>query len=233
VLSNSFDDLKPGDGALGKSLFLQDYISKEKKNYELDQCSNLCVLTKTNARISHISFNADCEQKAETLVIQLWERSDQPKKVKPAVTPVNDRRAGQDSDKHPVHTPLWDKFLENLQLASDSAAGCDFIDFIQNHCISGDLLWKDSDGNWADHPIPLAVKMETLFNTVWCRRQAALDHVRRQGVDVNDDELELGDEDMKTLSPLWIPELRILIMRAMGWWRVHENGAWQEWKSRI
>mgnify|MGYP006211911347 CR=1 FL=1 len=65
--------------------------------------------------------------------------------------------------------------------------------------------------------------METLFNTVWCRRQAALDHVRRQGVDVNDDELELGDEDMKTLSPLWIPQLRILIMRAMGWWRVHEN----------
>ena len=209
MLSDSFDDLKPGDGALGKSLFLQDYISKEKKNYALDQCGNLCVLTKTNAGISHISFNADCEQKAETLVIQLWEDSDK--------HPV------QDSDKHPVHTPLWDKFLENLQLASDSAAGCDFIDFIQNHCISGDLLWKDSDGNWADHPIPLAVKMETLFNTVWCRRQAALDHVRRQGVDVNDDELELGDEDMKTLSPLWIPQLRILIMRAMGWWRVHEN----------
>ena len=126
MLSNSFDDLKPGDGALGKSLFLQDYISKEKKNYALDQYGNLCVLTKTNAGISHISFNADCEQKAETLVIQLW---DQPKKGKPAVTPVNDRRAGQDSDKHPVHTPLWDKFLENLQLASDSAAGCDFIDF--------------------------------------------------------------------------------------------------------
>lgn len=217
-----------GDGALGKSLFLQDYIEKkENKDYELDQRGNLCVLTKTNGGISHISFNADWGEKVESLVIQLWKRSgpEPGATVDGETKAFNDRQANQDSDAPPVDTPLWDKFLENLQLASDNAAGRDFIEFIQNHCFSGDLLWKDADGNWADRPIPLAVKMETLFSAVWIRRQIALDRVRRRGVDVNDDELELGDEDMRTLSPLWIPELRILIMRAMGGWLVHKNGA--------
>ena len=200
-----------GDGAIGKSLFLQDYIEKEKKDYQLDKRGNLCVLTKTNDAISHISFNADWGREAESLVIQLWEGSD--------------RRAGQDSDACPVDTPLWDKFLQHLELATDNAAGRDFIEFIQNHCFSGDLLWKDTDGNWVDEAIPLAVKMEILFDAAWRRRQLALDRLRQEGVDVNDDELELGDADMKTLWPLWIPERRILIMCAMGGWLVHKNGA--------
>ena len=75
--------------------------------------------------------------------------------------------------------------------------------------------------------------METLFDAVWRRRQVALDRLRRQGVYVNDDELELGDEDMKTLPPPWIPELRILIMCATGGWFVHENVACQEWPRNL
>ena len=212
-----------GDGVLGKSLFIQDYVDKKKKDYQLDHCGNLCVLTKTNGSISHISFSVDWGKETESLVIQLWEGSD----TMPLATVVG--RSKVDSDTHPVETPLWDKFLQNLELATDNTAGRNFIDFIQNHCFSGDLRWKDTDGNWVDEAMPLAVKMETLFEAVWHRRQLAQERLRQGGVHVDDDELELGDADMKTLWPLWIPEQRILIMCAMGRWLFHKNGGRQEW----
>ena len=118
------------------------------------------------------------------------------------VIAVGDGQLGQDSDGHPVDTPIWDQFLKNLQLASDDAAGRDFIEFIQNHCFSGNLLWKDTDGNWVDEAIPLALKMEILFDIVWRRRQLALERLRKEGMDVDDDEHELGADDMKTLWQL-------------------------------
>ena len=246
-------NLRMGDGVLGKSLFVQDYIEKKKNDYQLDRRDNLCVLTKTNGSISHISFNVDWGREAESLVIQLWEGSeteplatvvgktepdsdDHPvnatakqRKTDATLEPTSPlplaRQAGQNSDARPVDTPLWDKFLQNLELANDNEAGGDFIEFIQNHCFSGDLLWKDTDGNWVDKAIPLAVKMETLVEAVWQRRQLAHEHLFCKGVYVNDYELELGDTDMKTLWPLWIPEQRILIMCAMGGGPGHKNGA--------
>ena len=152
-------------------------------------------------------------------MIQFWEGSE----TEPLATVVE--QTDPDSDARLVDTPLWDKFLQNLELTTDNAAGRDFIEFIQNHCFSGDLLWKDTDGNWVNKAIPLAVKMETLFEVVWQRRQLAQERLRQQGVDVDDDELELGDADMKILWPLLIPERRILITCAMGGWPFHKSGA--------
>lgn len=208
-----------GHGVLGKSLFLQDYIEKKKTDYQLDHRGKLCVLTKTNGSISHVSFNADAGFFADSLVIQFWEGSE----TEPLATVVE--QTDPDGDARLVDTPLWDKFLQNLALTTDNAAGRDFIEFIQNHCFSGDLLWKDTDGNWVNKAIPLAVKMETLFEVVWQRRQLAQERLRQQGVDVDDDELELGDADMKILWPLLIPERRILITCAMGGWPFHKSWA--------
>ena len=130
-----------------------------------------------------------------------------------------------DSDGHPVNTrppiiapltPLWDRFLENLQLETDTENGRDFVNFIQNHCFHGELLFKDSNGDFVDTEIPLAVKMESLFETAWHRRHLALERIRRDGWIVNDETHELDDDDMKTLLQLRSPERRILIVCAMG-----------------
>ena len=123
-----------GHGVLGESLFLQDYIEKKKTDYQLDHRGKLCALTKTNGSISRVSFNADAGSSADSLVIQFWEGSE----TEPLATVVE--QTDPDSDARLVDTPLWDKFLQNLALTTDNAAGRDFIEFIQNHCFSGDLL---------------------------------------------------------------------------------------------
>ena len=140
-----------------------------------------------------------------------------------------------DSDGHPVNTtppiiapltPLWDRFLENLELAIDGEHGRDFVNFIQNHCFHGELLFKDSNGDWVDTEIPLAAKMESLFEAAWHRRQLALERLSRNwGVTIDDETHELDDDDMTTLSQLRSPERRILIVCAMGGGPGHKNGA--------
>ena len=114
------------------------------------------------------------------------------------------------SDVHPVNstllTPLWDRFIENLQLASGRENGREFVNFIQNHCFQADHFFKDPYGNPVDTKIPLSVKMDTLFRTAWHRRKLALERLRQNGVTVNDETYELNDDDMKTLSQLQSPE---------------------------
>ena len=141
-----------------------------------------------------------------------------------------------DSDAHPVHepesdsgedsasltelhndeplqsTPLWDTFLENLQLVSDEENRRDFANFIQHHCFREDHFFKDSRGHTVDTKIPLSVKMESLFQTAWHRRKLALERLRQNGVTINDETYELNDNDMKTLPQLRLPGRHILIV---------------------
>ena len=141
-----------------------------------------------------------------------------------------------DSDAHPVHepesdsgedsasltelhndeplqsTPLWDTFLQNLQLVSDEENRRDFANFIQHHCFREDHFFKDSRGHTVDTKIPLSVKMESLFQTAWHRRKLALERLRQNGVTINDETYEFNDNDMKTLPQLRLPGRHILIV---------------------
>ena len=68
--------------------------------------------------------------------------------------------------------------------------------------------------------------METLFDVAWKRRRLALERKSENlGIALYDDEHELEDEDMKTLSQLRSPERGILIVCAMGGGPGHKNGA--------
>ena len=109
-------------------------------------------------------------------------------------------------------TPLWDTFLENLQLVSDEENRRDFANFIQHHCFREDHFFKDSRGHTVDTKIPLSVKMESLFQTAWHRRKLALERLRQNGVTINDETYELNDNDMKTLPQLRLPGRHILIV---------------------
>ena len=138
----------------------------------------------------------------------------------PATETNSHSDAHADHDGYPFDTtsptPLWDRFLENLQLASDGEQGRAFVKFLQNHCFRRDLLFKDSFGNSVQEKIPLGVKMESLFKTAWRRRQLALERLRRNGWTVNDETHELSDDDMTNLPQLLSPKRRILIVCAVG-----------------
>ena len=88
-----------GGGALGMSVFLDDYNRKTNNGYHLHKDGNLSVLTNTNGGISHISFNIDCVTQVESLVIQLWEQSD----AEPIAQLVEQTET--DGDEHPVNAP--------------------------------------------------------------------------------------------------------------------------------
>ena len=152
------------------------------------------------------------------------------------IMPRESHPAHEHSDAHPVHepesdsgedsasltelhndeplqsTPLWDTFLENLQLVSDEENRRDFANFIQHHCFREDHFFKDSRGHTVDTKIPLSVKMESLFQTAWHRRKLALERLRQNGVTINDETYELNDNDMKTLPQLRLPGRHILIV---------------------
>ena len=152
------------------------------------------------------------------------------------IMPRESHPAHEHSDAHPVHepesdsgedsasltelhndeplqsTPLWDTFLENLQLVSDEENRRDFANFIQHHCFREDHFFKDSRGHIVDTKIPLSVKMESLFQTAWHRRKLALERLRQNGVTINDETYELNDNDMKTLPQLRLPGRHILIV---------------------
>ena len=136
------------------------------------------------------------------------------------------------SDLHPVNstllessTPLWYRFMEKLQLASGGENGDEFVNFIQYQCFQADHFFKDSYGNPVDTKIPLAVKMESLFQTAWHRRKLALERLRQNGMTVNDETYELNDDDMRTLPQLQLPQRCILIVCAMGGGLGHKTGA--------
>ena len=152
------------------------------------------------------------------------------------IMPRESHPVHEHSDAHPVHepesdsgedsasltelhndeplqsTPLWDTFLENLQLVSDEENRRDFANFIQHHCFREDHFFKDSRGHTVDTKIPLSVKMESLFQTAWHRRKLALERLRQNGVTINDETYELNDNDMKTLPQLRLPRRHILIV---------------------
>ena len=115
--------------------------------------------------------------------------------------------------------------LQNVELAADTKNGPDFMNFLQNHCFHGKLLFQDSNGDSVDTEIPRAVKMESLFEIVSYRRQLALERLRRSGWTIDDETHELDEEDMTSLSQLRSPERRILIVCAMGVGPGHRNGA--------
>ena len=152
------------------------------------------------------------------------------------IMPRESHPVHEHSDAHPVHepesdsgedsasltelhndeplqsTPLWDTFLENLQLVSDEENRRDFANFIQHHCFREDHFFKDSLGHTVDTKIPLSVKMESLFQTAWHRRKLALERLRQNDVTINDETYELNDNDMKTLPQLRLPGRHILIV---------------------
>ena len=112
-------------------------------------------------------------------------------------------------------TPHWDNFLTNLSVAADDDHRRDFIDFIHRHCFQEDLLWKNSSGDLLDHKMPLALKMETLFETAWQRRALALEHINGSSdVAVSDHTYELSSEQMQELSQLRLPDRGMLIVWA-------------------
>ena len=131
------------------------------------------------------------------------------------------------SDVHPVSftlpTPLWDRFIENLQLASGGESGRDFVNFISNHCFKDDHFFKDPYGQPVETRIPLAVKMESLFQTAWRRRKLVLERLRQNGMMINDETYELSDDDMRTLSQLQSPVRFTLIVCAMGGGLAHKT----------
>ena len=112
-------------------------------------------------------------------------------------------------------TPHWDNFLTNLSVLADDDHRRDFIDFIHRHCFQEDLLWKNSSGDLLDHKMPLALKMETLFETAWQRRALALEHINGSSdVAVSDHTYELSSEQMQELSQLRLPDRGMLIVWA-------------------
>ena len=131
-------------------------------------------------------------------------------------------------------TPHWDNFLTNLSVAADDDHRRDFIDFIHRHCFQEDLLWKNSSGDWLDHKMPLALKMETLFETAWQRRALALEHINgNSNVAVTDHTYELSSEQMQELSQLQLPARGMLIVWAMGRGSGLKNGASHHWPQSL
>lgn len=127
-------------------------------------------------------------------------------------------------------TPHWDNFLTSLSVATDDDHRRDFIDFIHRRCFQEELLWKNSSGDWVDHKIPLASKMQTLFETAWQRRTVALEHINgNSNMAVTDQTYELSSEQMKELLQLQLPDRGMLIVCAMGRGSGHKNGASHDW----
>mgnify|MGYP005700451635 FL=1 len=63
--------------------------------------------------------------------------------------------------------------------------------------------------------MPLALKMETLFETAWQRRALALEHINGSSdVAVSDHTYELSSEQMQELSQLRLPDRGMLIVWA-------------------
>ena len=122
-------------------------------------------------------------------------------------------------------TPLWDNFLANLSVATDDDNGREFIDFIHRHCFKGDSLWKNLNGDWVDHEIPLGLKMETLFEIAWERRGLALVRLSQYwDVSIADETYELTNEEMKDLFQLQLSARRMMTVCAMGGGTSHKAG---------
>ena len=97
-------------------------------DYQVSACRNLCVLIKTFGLITHNCFPVESSA-ADVLITQLWNEPDTASAVQPIQTGNVLLRA---------RTPLCDKFLENLDFATESKHGLEVVKFIQDNCFFGD-----------------------------------------------------------------------------------------------
>ena len=113
-------------------------------------------------------------------------------------------------DEHPAdctfrpRTPLWDKLVEKLDMAAPTSEGQQLMKFFEEQCFSGDLCYKDSNGDTLKEPMPIALKMEILLTTAAKRRKLILDRLRRSAVQpVLDVSHEIDEKVMKIMYNEW------------------------------
>ena len=135
-------------GQLAAPMFLETHIHKQGLDYQLSASGDLCVLTKTHGRISHNCL-ALASSAADALMIQLWGESDTASVAQPGATqsdPVRVEKPGSVTLR--ARTPLFHKFFENLELATESEQGRELMKLIESSCFFGDLCWKNSPGRF-------------------------------------------------------------------------------------
>ena len=93
-----------------------------------------------------------------------------PAAVQPKARKQNVTDGTRDSDGHPAQRslvtpcPLWDKFVEKLDMTASGSEGQQLMQFIQEKCFFGDLRYKKASGEWLEKPMSLAIKMECLLH---------------------------------------------------------------------
>ena len=178
-------------GALAAPMFLETYIHNKGLDYQLSAKGDLCVLTKTFGRISYHCLALESSA-AETLMIQLWGEPDRASVEQP------------DNVRLCPVTPLFDKFIENLELATENEQGREVMKFIEDNCFFGDLCWINRSGDAVQTPISLPLKMETLLEAARTQRQLYLEGLPPwRKVNVVDATHEIEEEDMRDIYNRW------------------------------
>jgi hypothetical protein len=178
-------------GSLKAAMFLDTYIHNKGLDYQLSVEGDLCVLTKTFGRISYHCLALESSA-AEVLMIQLWGEPDKASVEQP------------DNVRLIAATPLYDKFFENLELATENEQGQEVMKFITDNCFFGDLCWINRTGDRVQTPISLPLKMETLLEAAKTQRQLYLEHLppwrKRNVVDATH---EIEEKDMTEIYNRW------------------------------
>ena len=80
-------------------------------------------------------------------------------------------------------TPLYDKFLEDLDATAVNKRGQELIDHIKENCFFGDLLYKNLEGNETEVEIPISMKMDNLLEKAKEKRCEHLASVAQPGTE--------------------------------------------------
>ena len=104
-----------------------------------------------------------------------------------------------------ARTPLWDHFVDQVEMAASTAKGQQFMKFLEQQCFFGDLCYKgDLYGDSLEEPTPHSVKMEWLLETAAKRRKRALERWCRSAAQpVRDTEHEIGEKVMQIMYDDW------------------------------
>ena len=104
-----------------------------------------------------------------------------------------------------ARTPLWDHFVDQVEMAASTAKGQQFMKFLEEQCFFGDLCYKGGlYGDSLEVPMPLSDKMERLLETAAKRRKRVLERLRHTAAQpVLDMEHEIAEKDMQNMYDDW------------------------------
>ena len=191
-------------GSLAAPMFLDTYIHNKGLEYQLSAKGDLCVLTKTFGRISYHCLALESSA-AEALMLQLWGEPDKASVTQPDATQSDSVSVEKpDNVRLRAATPLFNKFFENLELATENEQGRKVMKFIEDNCFFGNLCWINCTGDTVQTPIPIALKMETLLAAARTQRNLYLEHLPPwRKVKVVDATHQIEEEDMRTIYNRW------------------------------